>query len=172
TSARSAATRPSFRKSASRSTSRTPTSITTFRCCSARSATRRIEAASVLAWNRYGKSRVRLVKLRRARDPHEIVDLTIDVQVEGAFEAVYGEGGNGASQPPHPMRSPADPLAGRHPMPHVEAFALRRGDHFIGKPAGERVVIRAIEHRGDRLSVNARAHPHGFAQPGGKHWTA
>src|SRR5262249_62394871 len=105
TSARSAATRPSFRKSASRSTSRTPTSITTFRCCSARSATRRIEAASVLAWNRYGKSRVRLVKLRRARDPHEIVDLTIDVQLEGAFEAVYVDGDNDACHPPHTIKN-------------------------------------------------------------------
>ena len=42
-----------------------------------------------LAWNRYGKSRVRLVKVRRARNPHELVDLTIDVQLEGAFDAVY-----------------------------------------------------------------------------------
>ena len=30
-----------------------------------------------LIWNRYGKSRIRLVKLRRASDPHEIVDLTL-----------------------------------------------------------------------------------------------
>ena len=48
---------------------------------------------SVLSWNRYGKSRIRLVKVRRAPAragqtdaPHEVVDLTIDVQLEGAFE--------------------------------------------------------------------------------------
>ena len=40
---------------------------------------------SDLTWNRYGKSRIRLVKVRRSRDPHELVDLTIDVQLEGAF---------------------------------------------------------------------------------------
>ncbi len=50
----------------------------------------------MLGWNRYGKSRVRLVKVRRARDPHEIVDLTIDVQLEGAFETVYTGGDNSA----------------------------------------------------------------------------
>ena len=55
---------------------------------------------SDLSWNRYGKSRIRLVKVRRARDPHELVDLTIDVQLEGAFEAVYVAGDN-RSMPRH-----------------------------------------------------------------------
>ena len=53
-----------------------------------------------LSWNRYGKSQVRLVKVRRARDPHEIVDLTIAVQLEGAFEAVYTEGDTVRASPP------------------------------------------------------------------------
>jgi len=47
------------------------------------------ERRSALAWNRYGKSRVRLVKVRRDREPHELVDLTIDVQLEGAFDEDY-----------------------------------------------------------------------------------
>ena len=46
-----------------------------------------------LAWNRYGKARVRLVKVARARPAHELIDLTIDVQLEGAFGPVY-EGDN------------------------------------------------------------------------------
>ena len=33
----------------------------------------------MLTWNRYGKSRVRLVKVRRTREPHELVDLTEQV---------------------------------------------------------------------------------------------
>ena len=56
---------------------------------------------SRLVWNRYGKSRIRLVKVRRpstgsgqADHPHEIVDLTLDVQLEGAFETVYVDGNN------------------------------------------------------------------------------
>ena len=46
----------------------------------------------VLGWNRYGKSRVRLVKVKRTAEPHAIVDLTLDVQLEGAFDRVYVEG--------------------------------------------------------------------------------
>ena len=56
---------------------------------------------SDLSWNRYGKSRIRLVKVRRpgwcrtaTAMPHELVDLTIDVQLEGAFDAVYVDGDN------------------------------------------------------------------------------
>ncbi len=50
-------------------------------------------------WNRYGKSRIRLVKVRRrpraAPMPRtSFVDLTIDVQLEGAFEPVYVDGDN------------------------------------------------------------------------------
>src|SRR6266545_3882833 len=47
-----------------------------------------------LTWNRYGKSRIRLVKLNRTRDPHELVDFTIDIQLEGDFDGVYVDGDN------------------------------------------------------------------------------
>jgi hypothetical protein len=50
-----------------------------------------------LSWNRYGKSRVRLVKVKRTAEPHAIVDLTLDIQLEGAFDRVYIEGDNGTS---------------------------------------------------------------------------
>jgi urate oxidase len=43
----------------------------------------------VLTWNRYGKSRVRLVRVRRSKEPHDLVDLTVDVRLEGDFAPVY-----------------------------------------------------------------------------------
>ena len=126
----------------------------------------------MLAWNRYGKSRVRLVKLRRSRDPHEIVDLTIDVQLEGAFEAVYVEGDNAACLATDTMKNTVYALARQDPIVSVESFALRLSDHFIATPHVARVRISAIEHRWDRLTVNGRPHPHAFVQPGGEQWTA
>ena len=79
----------------------------------------------MLAWNRYGKSRVRLVKLRRTRDPHEIVDLTIDVQLEGPFEKVYTDGDNSACLATDTMKNTVYALARQDPIAHVETFALR-----------------------------------------------
>jgi urate oxidase len=55
-----------------------------------------LEMSSALSSSRYGKSRIRLVKARRSRDPHELVDLTRDVPLEGAFDAVYTDGDNRA----------------------------------------------------------------------------
>jgi urate oxidase len=125
----------------------------------------------VLSWNRYGKSRVRLVKLKRTRDPHEIVDLTIDVQLEGAFDAVYVEGDNAPCLATDTMKNTVYALARQDPIEQVEAFALRLAAHFAGKPAVTRARISAIEHRWDPLSVGGRPHPHAFVQPGGEQWT-
>ena len=125
----------------------------------------------MLAWNRYGKSRVRLVKISRSRDPHEVVDLTIDVQLEGAFDAVYVDGDNSACLATDTMKNTVYALARRDPIASVEAFALRLADHFAAQPAVARARISAFEHRWDRLAVDGRPHPHAFAQPGGEQWT-
>ena len=131
----------------------------------------------MLAWNRYGKSRVRVVKVRRppagARpgDPHDVVDLTIDVQLEGAFDAVYVAGDNSACVATDTMKNTVYALARRDPIAYVEAFALRLADHFAAMPAVSRARISACEHRWDRIAVGGRPHPHAFTQPGGEHWT-
>jgi urate oxidase len=126
---------------------------------------------SDLAWNRYGKSRIRLVKVTRSRDPHELVDLTIDVQLEGAFDAVYVEGDNGPCLATDTMKNTVYALARQDAIAHVETFALRLADHFAAKPGVSRVRISASEQPWQRLSVGERPHPHAFVQPGGERWT-
>jgi len=126
---------------------------------------------SNLAWNRYGKSRIRLVKVRRAHDPHELVDLTIDVQLEGGFEAVYVDGDNRPCLATDTMKNTVYALARRDPIDHVETFALRLADHFLGKPAVSRVRISVVEQPWGRLSAAGQPHPHAFVQAGAEHWT-
>ena len=127
---------------------------------------------SDLIWSRYGKSRIRLVKVRRSRDPHELVDLTIDVQLEGAFEAVYVNGDNGPCLATDTMKNTVYALARQDPIDHVEAFALRLADHFLAKPAVSSVRIAAVEQPWGRLSSGGQPHPHAFVQAGAEHWTA
>jgi urate oxidase len=133
-----------------------------------------------LVWNRYGKSRVRLVKVRRpstssgqaaAAGAHDIVDLTIDVQLEGGFDPVYVDGDNSSCLATDTMKNIVYGLARQDPIAHVEAFARRLADHFLGKPPVTRARISAIEHRWDRLAPAGRPHPHAFVQAGGESWT-
>jgi urate oxidase len=123
-----------------------------------------------LTWNRYGKSRIRLVKVRRpSRD--DIVDLTLDVQLEGAFDAVYIDGDNRSCLATDTMKNTVYAFARREPIDHVEGFALRLADHFIGKPAVSRVRIGAIEHPWSRVAVEDGAQPQAFVQSHAGDWT-
>jgi len=123
-------------------------------------------SAGGLSWNRYGKSRVRLVKVRRQRHQHELVDLTIDVQLEGAFEAVYVDGDNSDCLATDTMKNTVYALARHDPIDHMESFAMRLAEHFIAKPAVANVRISVVEQRWDRLAA------HAFVQAGGEQWTA
>jgi urate oxidase len=125
-----------------------------------------------LTWNRYGKSRVRLVKVRRRQEPHELVDLTLDVQLEGAFEAVYAAGDNTLCLATDTMKNTVYALARQDPIDHVESFAERLAEHFAARPAVSRVRISAVEHRWERITAAGRLDPHAFTHPGGEHWTA
>jgi urate oxidase len=129
-------------------------------------------SSSVLSWNRYGKSRIRLVKVRRAGTQHDLVDLTVDVQLEGAFENVYTEGDNTACLATDTMKNTVYALARHDPLRHVESFALRLAEHFIAKPAVSSVRISLVEERWDRIATPAGADPHAFVRGAGEQWTA
>src|SRR6202011_3665242 len=108
--------------------------------------------SAALTWNRYGKSRVRLVKVRRPMEggpdlPHEIVDLTIDIQLEGAFEPMYVNGDNAGCLPTDTMKNAVYVFARRDPIDAIESFGLRLAEHFAGTPLVSQVRVAATEHR-------------------------
>src|SRR5438128_12548914 len=98
---------------------------------------------ATLAWNRYGKSSVRLVKIRRATDPHEIVDLTIDVALEGTFDRVYTDGDNSACLATDPMKNTVYAFARVEPLDPVEAFASKPADYFSQQPGVSLARVQA-----------------------------
>src|SRR5262249_11382506 len=120
---------------------------------------------------RYGKSHVRLVKVRRGRDSHDLIDLTLNVALEGAFERVYTDGDNSGCLATDTMKNTVYALARTDPIDHVESFALRLGAHFASKPGVSAVRIEAAEHPWSRLSAGGHPHPHAFARAGSEEWT-
>jgi urate oxidase len=126
---------------------------------------------AVLPWNRYGKQRIRLVKVRRDRDPHELVDLTVAVQLEGAFDAVYTHGDNASCLATDTMKNTVYALAREDRLDSIETFALKLAAHFAAQPAVAKAIISIVEQPWDRLSAHGRPHPHAFVQAGAEQWT-
>jgi urate oxidase len=133
-----------------------------------------VSSNATLAWNRYGKSRIRLVKVRRPSSteaPHDLIDLTLDVQLEGAFEPVYTDGDNASCIATDTMKNTVYAFARRERIAHVEEFAMKLADYFVALPAVSRVRLSAAEHPWERLSVEGRPHPHAFFRIGASTWT-
>ena len=74
---------------------------------------------------------------RRAA-PHEIVDLTLDIQLEGAFEAVYVDGDNAAASPTDTMKNTVYALARQRSDRSRRGVRAASGGTFRRQAGGRR----------------------------------
>ena len=113
----------------------------------------------------YGKSRVRLFRVTRDGDRHDVSDLTVDVAFDGRFEAVHLQGDNAEVLPTDTMRNTVYALAKQHPVEPVEGFGRALAQHFLGESReAARVRIRIARHGWARITVGGRAHDHSFVR--------
>jgi len=121
----------------------------------------------VLGPNNYGKSEVRLVKVDRGADRHELRDLTVDVALSGDFEAAHLRGDNTGLLATDTMRNTVYALARQNPVDSPEAFASLLVRHFVeAGPTVTSASVRVVEHPWARLG----SHPHAFERgAGGEH---
>jgi urate oxidase len=118
---------------------------------------------TVLGPNNYGKSRVRLVKVTRHPDRHELTDLTVDVALEGEFDAAHVRGDNAGLLATDTMRNTVYALAQGRPVDDIEAFGVRLVEHFLeAGPSVTRARIHLVEHPWARLDSDGRPHEHAF----------
>ncbi|WP_026819450.1 factor-independent urate hydroxylase [Arthrobacter castelli] len=83
----------------------------------------------VLGQNQYGKAEVRLVKITRDTDRHEIEDLNVTSQLHGDFTAAHRDGDNSRVVATDTQKNTVYGLA-RDGVGSPEAFLLRLADHF------------------------------------------
>lgn len=83
----------------------------------------------VLGQNQYGKAEVRLVKITRDTERHEIEDLNVTSQLHGDFEAAHSDGDNSHVVATDTQKNTIYGLA-RDGVGSPEAFLLRLADHF------------------------------------------
>lgn len=121
----------------------------------------------MLGDNSYGKSEIRLVKVDRGAERHELHDLTVDVSLAGDFEAAHLRGDNAGLLATDTMRNTVYALARRQPVDPPESFAIALVRHFLAAgPSVSRARVRVVARAWARLG----AHPHAFERAaGGRH---
>jgi len=113
--------------------------------------------------NRYGKSGIRLVLVRRGADRHELRDLTVDVRLEGDFARVYTEGDNAPVLATDTMRSTVYALAQEHLAGSVEEFGRALARRYLdATPTATAAEVELVEHGWSRVHVDGAEHHHAF----------
>src|SRR6185369_13839157 len=87
-----------------------------------------------LGENRYGKSRIRLVTVRRRADRHDFRDLTVDVALEGDFTAAHVAGDNAGVIATDTMKNTVYAFAKDQLTGAPESFGLALARHFGAAP--------------------------------------
>jgi len=104
--------------------------------------------------NRYGKSGIRLVKVVRGPDRHQVRDLTVSVALEGEFEAAHVEGDNAAVVATDTMKNTVYAYAREHLVGAVEAFGLALARHFAAFDQVRVATVGIDEHRWLRMPIH------------------
>jgi len=113
-------------------------------------------AEAVLAGNTYGKSHVRLIKLARREDRHDLKEITFQILFRGDFLSCYESGDNSKILPTDTIKNTVYALARQHDIVAIEDFARRLIDHFLQhNPQVEEVLVEMTEHLWTRVAAAA-----------------
>ena len=119
-----------------------------------------------LGENRYGKSRIRLVTVRRDGDRHLLRDLTVDISLEGDFEAAHVSGDNAHLVATDTMKNTVYAFAKDRLTGSPEAFGLELARHFAAGSQVSRATISLREHAWSRIEVDGAPAPDAFVRSG------
>jgi urate oxidase len=109
----------------------------------------------------YGKSRVRLTKVTRHADHHDLAELTVAIQLEGDFAESWITGDNSRIVATDTMKNTVYALAREHALSDPESFALTLAGHFLERNNHvSRALVEIVEEPWTRL------HPHAFVGGG------
>ena len=113
--------------------------------------------------NTYGKGRVRVMRVHRGGDRHEVRELSVQAMLEGAFAAAYTEGDNRAVVATDTIKNIAYVVARENMTAGAEQYGEALAARFLDRyPQVERVRVSMRETRWTRASFGAAAHPHSF----------
>jgi urate oxidase len=116
-----------------------------------------------LTQHRYGKSRVRVMKVLRDGPVHTVKELDVAIALSGDFEGSYTRGDNSKVVPTDTMKNIVHVLAYRELGRQTEVFAKKLAEHMLVSYAQVlRVELDIKERQWQRLHVGGEPHPHSF----------
>jgi urate oxidase len=111
----------------------------------------------------YGKSRIRLTKVDRESEVHQLTELSVDVELDGAFQAAYAQGDNASLIPTDTMKNTVYAFARELDPADLETFAWTLGSHFVEKfDHVSHASVKLTEVPWQRLAMDAGEQPHVF----------
>src|SRR5271170_922466 len=120
---------------------------------------------ALLADNRYGKHRVRVVKVTRQDGVHTVREWSVNVLIEGDYDDAFRTGSNADILPTDTMKNTVYSIARRSSASCIEEFAKDLIVHFLTTYAhAESVAVDIKEKLWEHLEVNGKSHPTGFQQ--------
>jgi urate oxidase len=119
-----------------------------------------------LGANHYGKSRIRLVTVRRDGERHDLRDLTVDVALEGDFTAAHVDGDNANVVATDTMKNTVYAFARDRLLGPAEAFGLELARHFVAGPQVDRAMVTLREHGWRRIPLAGGPAPDAFTRNG------
>ncbi len=122
-----------------------------------------------LVEDRYGKSRVRLLKVLRDRPLHEVHDWTVEVLLRGDFTAAYAEGDNSRLLPTDTVKNTIYSIARSSSATAIEEFAMELAGFFLRRNPSLRAVEVTVESGlWKHLSIDGEDYPSAFMHGSGE----
>jgi len=119
----------------------------------------------VIAENKYGKSRVRLVKVKRKDGWHDLREWTVEVLLQGDFDSCFIEGDNSKILPTDTMKNTVYSLARSSTAESMEDFAKELLEFLVQRnPQVSVAEISVSDKAWDHLPTGGKPHPTTFTQ--------
>jgi urate oxidase len=125
-----------------------------------------------LAENRYGKSRVRLVRVKREKDRHDFSEWTVEVMLQGDFETCFTEGDNSKILATDTMKNTVYSLAQKSSARTMEEFAKEMVDFLLSRnPQVSHAEVGVSAKAWEHAVAEGKPHPTTFVQSSGERQT-
>ena len=113
--------------------------------------------------NRYGKGRVRVMRIHREGGRHEVSQLNIKAMVEGDFARAYTHADNSTSVSTDTIKNVVNIVARENTGLCAEEFCQVLAKKYLDSyPQVASVAVTAHETKWSRLSFGGKPHPHSF----------